>query len=70
MKKQQKIFRVWRKMGDRYNGFEEIEAVSPQAAVDTVFGWDFEDGVCYDYEVDLIAYRDGDVLESYGVVDA
>ena len=68
-KNNKKIFRVWRKMDDRYNGFEEILAMSPREAAEVVFNWDSEVGEFYfDYEVDLISEFGGDVVENYRII--
>lgn len=51
------LFRVWRKtVNGKYNGFEEIEATTPQEAIKVVqdFDWETGDVTMYSYEVDSL----------------
>ena len=46
-------FRVWRKSNNKYRGFVEVEALTPQEAIKAVqdFDWSIGDITLYDYEV-------------------
>lgn len=51
------LFRVWRKtMNNKYNGFEEVAATTPQEAIKEVKEFDYQTGdvTSYTYEVDCL----------------